>query len=224
VTSQTVAHKWVKQEYDRLEVIYRAHPQAGTMFTSAPPARDGIVQAAAESATELPQIQWSKAELRIECPHPDGRPDVARVSLYFCPVECGQECERRTWGEQAEDRADLRQTRRENLKERWFYKLNSDSPRADAYAVMDLPKVELDSIISDLESHGFFTPDNRPATGGAESQLEVRLNRRWTSKRWAYEPSLDALTTRVYEHSLPQSAATGHLSPVEPLIRCGHSR
>ena len=212
VTSQGVARSQTQPNHDRLEIIYRAHPATGPMFTSIPPlvSQSGIMQAAAEAPLDgipFENLSWSKAELRIEFPHPDGRQDWAQVTLHCRPVECGRDCQRLGWAREIEQQIDQRQSRRATFRERWFYEPAASAPEGETVYVMSLPKRELDVIIDELNSHGFFAERGRSTD--AESELEVRLNRRWTSKCWGYEPQLDALTTRVYEEGEVRTVATG---------------
>lgn len=202
VTSHSVTQTQQTQAYERLEIIYRAHPSAGTVFSHVP--QGSVVQAAATIPADSTPLSWSKTELRIECPHPNGRTDLARVTLYFRPVECGHECEHMSWVKRMEERAGLRQSRRSTFRERWFYESSPTCCLGETYAEMDLSKSELDSILEELNSHGFFAENGR--NSDSESQLEVRLNRRWTSKCWNYEPHLDALTQRVYECGIQRTA------------------
>lgn len=212
VTSQFVAQTQQTKDYQRLEIIYRAHPAAGPLFSSnsvsaEPPT--GIIQASAQIPEPTPyhDMSWSKAELRIQIPHPSGKRDVAKVTLRFKPVECCHACEELSWRQRIEERVGLRKSRADEIKGRWFC---TAAPvcQGETYAEMDLPKDELDVILAELEAHGYFAERGRSAD--SESQLEVRLNRRWTSKVWSYEPHLDALTTRVYEEG------TIKTSPVPP--------
>ncbi len=217
VTSQGIARSQEQPNDDRLEIIYRAHPATGPMFTSIPPlvSQSGILQAAAEATVDgspFENLSWSKAELRIECPHPDGRQDWAQVTLHCRPVDCGRDCQRMTWGREMEQQMDQRQARRAAFRERWFYVPTTSAPEGETVYVMSLPKRELEVIIDDLNSHGFFAERGRSTD--AESQLEVRLNRRWTSKCWGYEPKLDALTSRVYEEGEVRTVATGQDTPI----------
>jgi hypothetical protein len=210
VTETSVAHSQQTHDYDRLEIIYQTHPATGPLFSSVhPPAvtSPDVLLAAAEIPAVPDQIQnisWSKAELRIECPHPDGRADYALVTLHFRPVDCGQECKRASWIEQAGQRAELRQSRRTTFRERLFYETPPPVRNGESYFEMDLPKSELDAILTEISSHGFLSEHGR--TSGTASHLEIRLNRRWTSKCWDYEPTLDALTTRVSEEGMLKTA------------------
>lgn len=205
VTSHSVVQSQKSQDYQRLEIIYRAHPATGPLFS---PKSSGVVQAAAQVSTDAIPYQnmsWSKVELRIECPHPDGRADMAKVTLHFRPVDCGEECERKSWDEKREERAVSRESRRATFRERWFYAPAPAQSNNETVKVLDLPKSELDAILRELNSHGFFAEQE---TVDSEAHLEVRLNRRWTSRRWGYEPSLDALTTRVYYEGTSRTSFT----------------
>lgn len=209
VTSRAVARSQSTPEVDRLEIIYRAHPEAGTLFSSVPRSSpSGIVQASAEVPAEVTpfhSMSWAKAELRIECPHPDGRADQARVTLHFAPVDCGEECAAKSWAHQMEERVGLRQVRRATFRERLFLESPQANSTTQSFAELDLPKTELDRILAEITAHGYFAEQRQPID--SESMLEVRLNRRWTSKRWSFEPTLDALITRVYEQGTQHQAA-----------------
>ena len=209
VTSQSVTDSMQPHSQERLEVIYRAHPAAGQMVSSdfTSHGTTNVTPVAAEVSDPIPfqNLNWSKAELRIVYPHPAGRTDWARVSLHFRPVNCGQECACISWGKQIEERVGDRQSRRATFRERWLYEPPCAVTSGETFPEIDLPKDQLDSILAELNSHGFFTDQGHPSD--AESQLEVRVNRRWTSKRWAYEPALDALMTRTYEEGTVKAVA-----------------
>jgi hypothetical protein len=233
VTPKTVAGSMHNPSQERLEVIYRAYPSAGQLISSSTssgrPAE--VIQVAAEATNTTPfqTLNWSKAELRIICPHPDGRTDWARVSLHFRPVDCGEECAHISWSQQISERMCMRQSRRATYRERLFYEQSNPGPTDETFPEVDLPKEELDAILAVLNEHGFFSDPSRPSD--AESQLEVRVNRRWTSKRWRYEPVLDALMTQVYEEGTVKSVSLQppDESPQQPsrwawLTPFGHSQ
>ena len=210
VTSQSLANVQAMGEPDRLVVIYRAHPISGSMFSAAPTAgTSSIVQASAnaDGTTPFHAICWAKAELRIELPHPDGRKDVARVTLHCLPVECGHECESRTLTAGMEERSGMRQARRATFRERWLLDDHAHHD-GEVYLELDLKKPELDQILAEVKEHGFFKDQAQRQALGLESELEIRLNRRCTSKVWCFEPTLDALTTRVQEQGVQRTVAS----------------
>ncbi len=208
VTSQSLANVQKAQEPERLVIVYRAHPVAGSMFSSAPTTGNSPIRQASAETSSVPfqNMCWAKAELRIESPHPDGRPDMVRVTLHSLPVDCGRECESRTLTAGMEERSDARQARRATFRERWFL---DESARhgGEIYLELDLKKYELDHILDELNEHGFFNDQSSRQSPGLESQLEVRLNRRCTSKVWSFEPTLDELTTRVQEQGVQRTVA-----------------
>ena len=224
VTPESITHSRTTHDYDRLEIIYRAHLAEGVLlqasqFPSAPdsrliePNQTGIVTVSAQSdsassvstaASESigSELNWSVAELRVQYPHPDQRENYARVTLQWQPIDYGQTFEQRSLRSALEEGVEIRKARRETRRDRWFWERSHPSESGTTVVEFDLPRPELDSLVRELNSHGFFSHELLPrdvATSERASQLEVRLDRRWTSRAWRYEPALDALTTRVYE-------------------------
>jgi hypothetical protein len=131
---------------------------------------------------------------------------MVRVTLHSLPVDCGHECESRTLTAGMEERSGARHARRANFRERWFLDENARHD-GEVYLELDLKKYELDHILDELGEHGFFKDQSSRQSAGLESQLEVRLNRRCTSKVWNFEPTLDELTTRVQEQGVQRTVA-----------------
>ena len=224
VTPESVTHSRATYDYDRLEIIYRAHLAEGVLlqaahFPSIPdpgllePSETGIVTASAkiDSARSISaatsesvdsELNWSVAELRVQYPHPDKREGYARVTLQWQPIDYGQVFEQRSLKAALEEGVEIRKARRETRRDRWFWERSHPSEDGATFVEFDLPRPELDGLMRELNSHGFFSHELLPrdvAASEQASQLEVRLDRRWTSRAWHYEPALDALTTRVYE-------------------------
>jgi hypothetical protein len=205
-TSQSFARSQEARDDDRLDIIYQAHSAAGPIFSPVPTAPSkvspfGITQVSAEFSAEpapFPDLSWSKPELRIEYPPPDGGTDHARVTLYFLPVDCGRQCDRLSWSEQIQERVGLRRSRVETFRERWSCDRCRSAAAGSTIVEMDLPRSELDGLLSELRSHGYFEGPGRMASADSAAHLEVRLNRHRTSKAWKHEPALDELTARVY--------------------------
>lgn len=224
VTPESVTHSRATHDYDRLEIIYRAHLAEGVLlqadhFPSFPdpglsaPNETGIVTVSAQTdstrsisvaASESvgSELNWSVAELRVQYPHPDKREGYARVTLQWQPIDYGQVFEQRSLKAALEEGVEIRKARRETRRDRWFWERSHPSEDGTTVVEFDLPRSELDGLVRELNSHGFFSHELLPrdvAASERASQLEVRLDRRWTSRAWHYEPALDALTTRVYE-------------------------
>lgn len=224
VTPESITHSRTTHDYDRLEIIYRAHLAEGVLFQASQfpsvpdsrligPNQAGIVTVSAQSdsagsvstvASESvgSELNWSVAELRVQYPHPDQRENYARVTLQWQPIDYGQTFEQRSLRSALEEGVEIRKARRETRRDRWFWERSHPSESGTTVVEFDLPRSELDSLVRELNSHGFFSHELLPrdvATSERASQLEVRLDRRWTSRAWRYEPALDDLTTRVYE-------------------------
>lgn len=212
VTPRVVTEVAQTESCDRLEIIYRAHPASGPVFAPRLNADD------LNQPGEPPflDVAWSKAELRIEYPHPDGRTDVARASLRFSPVECGGGADEK-WGDRLHDQREATQVRRNTRRERWSPSTVGGTA-SNEFSEIELPRDSLDAILADLNDHGFFGETGRPAE--AASQLEVRVNRRWTARSWDYVPSLDDLTTRVYQEGTrrPTAAISAATRPVMSMM------
>jgi len=222
VTPQSVAHSQTTHDYDRLEIIYRAHLAEGFLLeasqnSSAPVSplvavhESGIVPVSAQivsptlaSESVGSGLDWSVSELRVQYPHPDKRENYARVTLQLQPVDYGPSFERRSLRAALEAGVEIRKHRRDTRRARWFWERTPDDAGQGGATIVefDLPRSDLDRLIGELNDHGFFTRDllaleGVPAEGTA--QLEVRLDRRWTARAWSDEPALEALATRVYE-------------------------
>ncbi len=224
VTPESITHSRTTHDYNRLEIIYRAHLAEGVLlqasqFPSVPDSRlaepneTGIVTVSAQSdsagsisaaASESvgSELNWSVAELRVQYPHPDQRENYARVTLQWQPIDYGQTFEQHSLRSALEEGVEIRKARRETRRDRWFWERSHPSEDRTTVVEFDLPRSELDVLVRELNSHGFFSREllsRDVAASERASQLEVRLDRRWTSRAWHYEPALDALTTRVYE-------------------------
>ena len=222
VTPQSVAHSQTSQDYDRLEIIYRAHLAEGFLLeasqnSSAPVSplvavnESGIVPVSAQivsptlaSESVGSGLDWSVSELRVQYPHPDKRLNYARVTLQLQPVDYGPSFERRSLRAALEEGVEIRKHRRDTRRARWFWERTPDNSGQGGATIVefDLARSDLDRLVGELNDHGFFARDllaleGVPSEGTA--QLEVRLDRRWTARAWSDEPALEALATQVYE-------------------------
>ena len=70
--------------------------------------------------------------------------------------------------------------------------------------MIDLPKTELDSLLKDLASDGFF---KRQDHVGGQSNLAVTYNRATVGKGWNREARLDDLIKMLESHGTPVAVA-----------------
>ena len=73
---------------------------------------------------------------------------------------------------------------------------NSGSSGLDEVWLLDVSKKELDRIVADLHSGGFFDRQKRPM---GDTLLTVKRGIVKTSKRWTSEPILESLIGLVYQ-------------------------
>lgn len=131
---------------------------------------------------------WKSARLSIEYPHPDLREGVARATLRLSAHSGTLETASQT-------------EKKPSLADQLFNKFGWDSTASeqelcnDELWVLDLPKSQLDQFLTDLSSDGFFE-SNLPYETAASLEVQADFGR--TSKRWAPQPKLDQLITRVY--------------------------
>lgn len=225
-------------DYGRMEIIYQTHPADGPMFlddsciyrpTSRLPwrrdseASSSKVQSAghrddaytADDNAECedfvaPERTWAIVELRVQYPHPDPTHTGALATLRLRPIECCRNCQRGTPVERQHDWVKAVDARRATRRER--LQLSAADPReSSVVAELELSREELEQVMATLVDHEFFTAA-APRTPG--SQLEVRLDRRWSCKPWNFEPVLDDLLARVYAEGHLQS--TDDASPAPP--------
>jgi hypothetical protein len=245
VTPESIVRTGTRHDYQRLEIIYRAHQAEGIFFEAArnrfgsPDERDvnghaeilptaaqftpgsQVVSAVSESVGS--ELNWSVAELRVQYPHPHKRENYARVTLQWHRVDYGEAFEQRSLRDALQDGVEMRKSRRETRRARWFWEKATPNDYESPVVEFDLPRAELDLLVAELNASGFFSRELLPHDVSASeqaSQLEVRLDRRWTTRAWRYEPALDQLTTRVYEqgrmslaHSAPDCDFENSLRP-----------
>ncbi len=239
VTPQSVVHSQTAHDYNRLEIIYRAHLAEGVLLeasqnSSAPASQlvatheTGIVPVSAQfvAPTLVTEsvgagLDWSLSELRVQYPHPDKRENYARVTLQLQPVDYGPSFERRSLRAALEEGVEIRKHRRDTRRARWFWERTPNTSGSDGATIVefDLPRSDLDRLVGELNDHGFFTRDLLALEGTPPeraAQLEVRLDRRWTARAWSDEPALEALATRVYEQ--------GRTSIADPSVLSGSNK
>ncbi len=133
--------------------------------------------------------RWTSAKLTIAYPHPEGKPDFARATL-------------RLSGHVAKPRPATTSDggRLLTAVPDVFSDTNGDLPlasaRDDEVWVLDFPRAQLDLLVGDLKTCGFFESQLRPDPG---TRLEVVIDRARTAKNWTPEPRLDDFVARVHQ-------------------------
>jgi len=165
--------------------------------------QDGFPQMLSESAA------WARATLTIQYPHPTGQADFARATLRLSSLRDSEF--------QALDRAgekmgvDLLATKAFQASV-----LSTQPTRDDELWILDLPRQQLDLLLTDLQQQGFFQSQSRNQLG---TRLSVELDQHKLKKDWSPEPRLDQFMMRVYRegqlsgllsHSTPEYHSQPH--------------
>ena len=147
-----------------------------------------------------PEGEWSQARIQIVYPHPDGSTDKGLAKLVVtrhspASSDCGN----------------LNRTGVRECVSRLMLRISGASPelaqqvsdkRADVKTIdeeiwqLDLPKDELDILLSELSQRGFFNRQERPR---GEATVSISVDQGELSKRWTSEPRLEDLMKQIYD-------------------------
>ncbi len=181
--------------YEQASISYDISRNCGTLLNSDATASvndTGISQVAylndqdpavmtEASAPPCTRCIWKTAQLSIQYPHPDSMLGMAQATLRLSAQAPA-----------LEPNADP------------ALQFAGPKPRAcpvsrnfcnDELWVMDLPKAELDQLLTTLSGEGFFDDS---ALASAGPHLDVSINRMHTAKTWSRTPRLDQFVSRVY--------------------------
>lgn len=178
-------------QYDRANIVYRLDGGLRPL-----PLTDAEIKAVSfeDAVSAKPSVtavnsEWSTATLSVQYPHPDGTPDLARATLRLSAVPAGESGYSISHASRWLGRAQATEP-----------SLNGDPAkpplRDDEIWVLDLPRQELDLLVTDLQKNGFFQAQTRAETG---TNLDVRLDYGRVNKQWSAEPRLDQFISRVYQ-------------------------
>lgn len=137
---------------------------------------------------------WTTAQLSIQYPHPNGSDDQGQVKLRIsrhAPDTKFVSPAMRTMG-----LAKFCRENQENVLAASSTKSNAPTSGLDEVWLLDVSKKELDRIVADLHSGGFFDRQKRPM---GDTLLTVKRGLVKTSKRWTSEPVLENLIGLVYQ-------------------------
>jgi hypothetical protein len=179
----------------RVALTYVAHMPEGGVFIS----NSAIQQAGGndENTADLVGQQWAMAELRIDLPHPDGRTDVGRATVELKPLSCGERCDSKSLSEVRSDRQSERQSRYSMWVNRWLWRAKPQGVELppNAVATLDLPRSEIEQILTHLEKQGHF---RRNAENQGPARLDVLCNQRKITHACGYDEVLDKLVCEVW--------------------------
>ncbi len=179
-----------------------ARIKSGTVANSLKSRFSHTDQAVSDQAVTAspPESEWSQARIQIVYPHPDGSTDKGLAKLVVTrhsPV--------------SPDNSNLNRTGMRERVSRLMLRISGASPelaqqvsnkKADVKTVdeeiwqLDLPKDELDILLSELSQRGFFNRQERPR---GEATVSISVDKGELSKRWTSEPRLEDLMKQIYD-------------------------
>lgn len=188
IPSQLTAANSSSPQYDRANIVYELDGAQRPL-----PLTDSEIKPvsfAGPSEMLTPAPEWAGATLSLQYPHPEGLTDTARATLRLS----------------AEPRRDSLSTFAQ--ASRWLGWSRGNEPssasepsattqplRDDEIWVLDIPRQQLDLLLTDLQQNGFFQAQTRAQSG---TKLDVQLNWGRVQKEWSSEPRLDHFMSRVY--------------------------
>lgn len=144
--------------------------------------------------------EWSQARIQIVYPHPDGSTDkgLARLVVTRKSMLSEQSASRSGKFKKQLTKYMLKATGTSEELAEFTTGANAKvvAKQADEEIwQLDVPKDELDILISDLSQRGFFEKQERPR---GDALVTIKLDEGALSKRWTTEPRLEGLMMQVY--------------------------
>lgn len=143
--------------------------------------------------------KWSQARIQIVYPHPDGSEDKGLARLVVSrhspikPVSHQSSIN-------LKDRLSRLMLRASGASPEFAQQIGhkeGESQTVDEEVwQLDLPKEELDILLSELSERGFFNQQERPR---GEATVSILVDQGKLSKRWTSEPRLEDLMQQVYD-------------------------
>lgn len=145
-----------------------------------------------------PAGKWSQARIEIVYPHPDGNESKGLATLIVsrhAPVESSSKSFKQKMSNGL-SRMMMRAsgTSSELTQLVGSEKVSSESVDEEVWQ-LNLPKEELDLLLSEFSHRGFFNKQERPR---GEATVSITVDQGEFSKRWTSEPRLEDLMQQIY--------------------------
>jgi hypothetical protein len=166
--------------YDQASIEYRV--DAGKLQQPLDVARFDGQRVAFEQVASSPLAEQSMGTLKIVCPHPRGRVDLAQVTFAIDSTK-PQSKSPTNW--------------------KWWQKkqtpqaptgLVTSQPIVRELWVLDIPRTQADEYFKLLASQSFYNTDRDDSSG---TRLTVQINSRELRKNWQSVPEFNLLAQRV---------------------------
>lgn len=131
---------------------------------------------------------WERASLVLQYPHPSGDTSMARATLHLTHRAKSR---KKTTSNPFGSGVLLQEL---NSLQRLVANPELSAPE-DEIRVLDVSRAQLDDMLVNLSSNGFFDAQERSDSGTA---VDLHLDQSHVRKTWVAEPPLERLLTRVY--------------------------
>ena len=177
-------------QYERANIVYALDGAQRSLPLTGSEIKPIVFDGDSQAPGAVPAPEWGEATLSIQYPHPDGTADTARATLRLSaesrldsPSAVAQARRWLGWNSATETAEGVGTP-------------DAKKPgRDDEIWVLDLPKQQLDLLLTELQGNGFFQAQTRAESG---TKLDVQLNWGRVQKEWSAEPRLDHFMARVY--------------------------
>lgn len=157
-----------------------------------------------------PRRDKSIGTLKIEYPHPDGRPGVARARLEISSTAPGASAAAATAGGTNSSWSKVANTL---SPKRLWTSATSRQPKVDEAWELDIPRSHLDEAVTSLNRSGYFDTRQKGIEGVA---VAARVDGKQLNKSWRQVPELNELMLMVRNQGRLVSYAREADSPASP--------
>lgn len=206
-------------DYEKATIVYELSGTCGALASTAIRRAYAIDPERGEAGDPVPdgRLTWQSALVTIQYPHPQQGPGCARATIRLSHVPVVRQPVK---PKIVAGRMVANATHAVNPKFKVpevvpepQSKPRDGAPSGDEIWVMDVSKQELDLILCDLASNGFFAQQWRPSGGG---RLYVAVDGCQTRKAWTPEPRLDDFIGRVFGEGSLQTDPLQDAAPLAP--------
>lgn len=208
IPSQLTAGSSSTPQYERANIVYDLDGAQRPL-----PLTDSEIKPVSFTGTPdtlTPGPQWAGATLSLQYPHPEGLTDTARATLRL-----SSEPRRDSLSTLAQASRWLGWSRSDEQPAATEGSASKPTLRDDEIWVLDIPRQQLDLLLTDLQQNGFFQAQTRSQSG---TRLDVQLNWGRVQKEWSSEPRLDHFVSRVYREGRLEGLVARNSDPQHPNV------
>jgi len=183
-------------KYKVLDIQYQTHSSRES-FKPTEAEQVKLVDFDPEQKKVQDPTEWTKSNLKIQYPHPEGKEGIALATLSMTQASFNSLYE--NLNEEFQEglkRSGNNDTSNQISRSIQSAKgINSSTIKEEIWK-WELPKEQLDLLILDLSKSGFFDEQSRPK---GETHLSIQIDKGNLAKSWTQEPRLEDFIKRIYE-------------------------